>query len=68
MDRKTLKALERHAKAAADIIRDDVVATAADVLADPEGDARISLALLADAATFIRIAGEARSFRKEALI
>ena len=67
MNHKTLKALERHANAAADIITADVRDTAADVLADPEEDARISLALLVDAATFARIAREARAFRKEAL-
>ena len=66
MNRKTLRKLERHCEAAAGIISADVLATAADVLADPEGDARISLALLAEAATFSRIAGEARAFRKEA--
>lgn len=67
MNRRQLKSLQKHASAAARIIRDDVLATAADVLADPEGDARISLALLAEAATFSRIAREARAFRKEAL-
>jgi len=66
MNRKTLKALEHHAQAAADIITADVRDAAADVLADPEEDARVSLALLVDAATFARIAGEARAFRKEA--
>ena len=53
MNPKQLKALERHAQAAADIITADVRDTAADVLAD--------------AATFSRIAREARAFRKEAL-
>ena len=67
MDRKTLKALEHHAQAAADIITADIRDIAADVLADPEEDARIPLALLVDAGTFARIAREARAFRKEAL-
>ena len=67
MTSSQLKALERHAQAAADIITADVRDTAADVLADPEEDARIPLALLVDAATFARIAREARAFRKEAL-
>jgi len=64
MNPKQLKALEHHAQAAADIITSAVVNSAAEDLADPEGDARISLALLADAATFSRIAREARAFRK----
>jgi len=66
MNRKNLKSLARHAQAAADIITADIRDTAADVLADPEEDARIPLALLVDAATFARIAREARVFRKEA--
>ena len=65
MDRKTLKALEHHTPAAADIIVADVTATAADVLADPDSDPRDSLAALVDAGTLYRIASDARTVRKE---
>jgi hypothetical protein len=64
MDRKTLKALQHHAQAAADIITNDVVMSAADVLADPTADPRDSLAALVDAAALNRIAGDARAVRK----
>ena len=63
MDRKTLKALERHAQAAADIIAADVTATAADVLADANADPADSLAALVDAAILYRIARDARDAR-----
>lgn len=56
-----LKALERHANAAARIIRDDVLATAADVLADPDADPRYSLAALADAQVLYGVARAARA-------
>ena len=59
-----LKALERHCNAAADIITNDVVNSAADVLADPEARAGDSLAALVDAATLYRIANDIRTVRK----
>ena len=67
MNRKNLKALERHATAAADIITNSVVNGAADVLADlyHDADPRDSLAALVDAATLYRIASDARTVRKE---
>ena len=62
-----LKALERHCNAAADIITNDVVNSAADVLADPDPDTdpRDALAALVDACTLRRIARDARTVRKE---
>jgi len=67
MDNETLRKLERHATAAADIITTSVVNSAADTLADPDPDAdpRDSLAALVDAATLYRIASDARTVRKE---
>jgi len=67
MDRKTLRALERHCTAAGDLIRDSVVNGAADTLADPDPDTdpRDALAALVDAATLYRIADDARTVRKE---
>lgn len=68
MNTRTLKALERHATAAGDIITASVVNSAADTLADPDPDTdpRDSLAALVDAATLYRIASDARTVRKEA--
>ena len=64
-----LKALERHCNAAADIITNDVVTSAADILADPDPDTdpRDALAALVDACTLRRIANDARTVRKEPL-
>ena len=59
-----LKALERHCNAAAQLIINDVVSSAADVLADPEARAGDSLAALVDACTLRRIASDARTVRK----
>lgn len=68
MDNETLRKLERHCNAAADIITKSVVNSAADTLADPDrGTAALdALAALVDAATLYRIASDARHGRKEA--
>jgi hypothetical protein len=65
MNRRTLKALERHATAAADIIRADVLESAAAVLADPEARPGDSLAALVDAQMLYGVAAAARTARKE---
>jgi hypothetical protein len=65
MNRKTLKALERHAQAAGALIISDVVNSAADTLADSTADPRDSLAALADATVLLRIARDARTVRRE---
>lgn len=64
MDNSTLRKLERHCNAAADIITNSVVTGAADTLADSTADPRDALAALVDAATLRRIAGDARAVRK----
>lgn len=56
-----LKALEHHAQAAGDLIRDDVLESAADVLADPEADPRNALAALVDAQVLYTVAAAARA-------
>jgi len=66
MNRRTLKALERHAQAAADILCDNVVSYAADTLLDPDPHAaRDALDVLAQAALLRQIANTARVVRKE---
>jgi len=65
MNRRQLKALERHATAAADLIRDDVLESAADVLADPDARPGDALAALVDAQTLYGVAAAARAGLKE---
>ena len=65
MDNETLRKLERHATAAADIIRADVLESAADTLADPDADPRDSLAALVDAQVLYGVAAAARTALKE---
>jgi len=71
MNRKTLRKLELHAQAAADLICDEITVSAPKTLADHARGVDVSkhaldtLAAFVDSTTLYRVAASARTARKE---